>query len=450
MSILKNVVVRKARVVRQNSPLEDLADYDICTVELDDSADEKYKIRKIFQMSYPKVAADPTFVLSSEQRKAGFAISNCKTGKVGFVASECEKCGKVVLHTASCNNRNCPNCQAIEEKIWVQKRKAEVIEGVIYHHSVVTIPSELYSLVSANQEILYKAMNKYGPGAIVDLCKNNYGFTPGVISIFHSWKSNLGYHPHVHMAFTCGGLTKDNKFICPETKKLKSGEHFFLPESLIAQRFKSLFMTQLNIEYKAGHLSIPSPDKCEGRNLTDPFQWKDFVDHLYKMKWIAYSKETFNGHGDAIEYFGRYSNRTAISNNRIESVLYDEDHPDGEVRFWYKDYKDHSKKKIRTVTGVEFVKLFLAHVLPENFIRIRYSGIYSNSVKKKNLKHIANLRSSTYKESAFQLISAAAAVAVLFPDLKPKVCPCCGGNLKMLGRVYGRELDVYYIPPKAG
>lgn len=89
-------------------------------------------------------------------------------------------------------------------------------------------------------------------------------------------------------------------------------------------------------------------------------------------------------------------------------------------------------------------------MLPENFIRIRYSGIYSNSVKKKNLKHIANLRSSTYKESAFQHISAAAAVAILFPDLKPKVCPCCGGNLKMLGRVYGRELDVYYIPPKAG
>ena len=89
-------------------------------------------------------------------------------------------------------------------------------------------------------------------------------------------------------------------------------------------------------------------------------------------------------------------------------------------------------------------------MLPENFIRIRYSGIYSNSVKNKNLKHIANLRSSTYKESAFQHISAAAAVAILFPDLKPKVCPCCGGNLKMLGRVYGRELDVYYIPPKAG
>ena len=63
MSVLKNVVVRKARVVRKNSPLEDLADYENCIAEIDDSADEKYKIRKIFQMSYPKVAADPTFVL---------------------------------------------------------------------------------------------------------------------------------------------------------------------------------------------------------------------------------------------------------------------------------------------------------------------------------------------------------------------------------------------------
>ena len=68
MSVLKNVVVRKARVVRKNSPLEDLADYDNCIAEIDDSADEKYKIRKIFQMSYPKVAADPTFVLSKKSR----------------------------------------------------------------------------------------------------------------------------------------------------------------------------------------------------------------------------------------------------------------------------------------------------------------------------------------------------------------------------------------------
>ena len=452
MTIRDDVEIHPTSYQRNGSPLAGLPISTRYLWEVDDTETDadKYPIRTIFQLFYPMVENDPSIILSKEQRKAASAISQCKTGGVGFTGSYCEHCGKVIIHNASCNNRNCPNCQSIEEKIWVKTRKAETIEGITYHHSVCTIPSELYPIALANKGIVYNLMLKCAPDSIVSICRRKFGFTPGVISVFHSWKSDLGFHPHVHLASTDAGLTADKKFINPETKVLESGEHFLFAGSVLAEVFKYSFMSALNAEYDAGHLKIPSPEACEGRNLLDPFQWMDFSNMLYNKKWVAYSKETFNDHGDAIEYFGRYTHRTAITNNRIISVVLDEEHPEGEVKFWYRDYKNNSEHAIRTVTGKAFVRMFLVHVLPTDFTRIRYSGILANAVKAKNLQLIAELTSSIYAVSVFVGKTVSQALPYLIPNYKEHTCPCCGGSIKQLGRLFNEDLIIRQKKPLAG
>lgn len=59
-----------------------------------------------------------------------------------------------------------------------------------------------------------------------------------------------------------------------------------------------------------------------------------------------------------MEYLAHYAYRTAISNNRIEGISEDE------VSFRYTDYANCNKKKAKTVSGEEFIRLFLQHVLP--------------------------------------------------------------------------------------
>lgn len=44
----------------------------------------------------------------------------------------------------------------------------------------------------------------------------------------------------------------------------------------------------------------------------------------------------------------------------------------------------------------EFIRLFLTHVLPKGFHRVRFSGFLSNCRKTKNLKHIHRLRGTVY------------------------------------------------------
>src|SRR5262249_32744664 len=64
-----------------------------------------------------------------------------------------------------------------------------------------------------------------------------------------------------------------------------------------------------------------------------------FLRTLFKQDWIVYSKPPFGGPDHVLQYLARYTHRVAISNHRIVSVT------ESEVRFRWKDYANHSKKR---------------------------------------------------------------------------------------------------------
>ena len=70
-----------------------------------------------------------------------------------------------------------------------------------------------------------------------------------------------------------------------------------------------------------------------------------------------------------LAYLARYTHRVAISNSRL--VCLDEE----TVTFTWKDYADHERRREMTLTGEEFLRRFLLHVLPDRFVRIRYYGL---------------------------------------------------------------------------
>jgi hypothetical protein len=69
----------------------------------------------------------------------------------------------------------------------------------------------------------------------------------------------------------------------------------------------------------------------------------------------------------------------AISNHRIVNVA------DGQVTFRWKDYAHGSKQRTMTVSGEEFLRRFLLHVLPRGFVRIRFFGFLANRRRAKLL-----------------------------------------------------------------
>ena len=68
--------------------------------------------------------------------------------------------------------------------------------------------------------------------AVKDLCaeKRHLGALPGMLAVLHTWNGKLGYHPHVHLLITGGGITPDGQFWEPARGK------FLVPKDALSTR----------------------------------------------------------------------------------------------------------------------------------------------------------------------------------------------------------------------
>lgn len=377
------------------------------------SADsDRYLIRKAFRKFFPAyLKAHPG--IEPEKRKTAECIMKCKTGELGYNISVCEECGCLTVHTVSCNNRSCPCCQAALEKKWESERNTELIAGISYYHVVFTVPHELNPLFRANMKLLLNLLLKCVSDTLTDLCADPkfMGANPGIISVLHTWGQKLNFHPHVHVCISGGGITPAGQFV--ETRH----KGFFLPEATVASMFRGKFLCSLKKMHDKGQLDF---SRIEA--LKDPGEWRSFINGLFAKRWLPFVKETFNGRGNAVKYLARYSYRTAIANSRIVSV------DDEKVSFRYKDYSDGSSGKTLTVDGEKFIGLFLQHVLPSGFHRVRFSGYLTNCRKSKNLKLIHRLRNTDYLGNPFRRMNTAQLIKALY-EKDICACPECSGRL---------------------
>ena len=104
-----------------------------------------------------------------------------------------------------------------------------------------------------------------------------------------------------------------------------------------------------------------------------------FLRTLFQQDWVVYAKPPFGGPEHVLQYLARYTHRVAISNHRLLAVT------DSHVTFRWKDYAHHSRQRTMTLTGEEFLRRFVQHVLPKGFPRIRYFGWLANRRRKNSL-----------------------------------------------------------------
>lgn len=375
------------------------------------------KIQQVWRLSYDGFAAG--YAQSIDQLKASHAILNCKTGALGATISKCAECGHIEYHNNSCRNRNCPNCQAVKKEIWVDKRRAEVINAP-YFHVVFTLPHELNPFLMANQKVLYGLLHRCSAETLLELSADRkyLGTTPGIIQVLHTWNQTLDYHVHMHCIISGGGLTPDGKI-------RRSKGKFFIPVFVLRDKFKGKFMHHLDLMVSKGDVIIPG-------SLTEPgetFAWAKFKDSLYRKDWCPYIKQTFNGFGNAIEYLGRYTHKIAISNSRIISVSGDS------VTFSARAKKHGEPRRIITLSNEEFIRRFLMHVLPSGFQKIRYYGFLNNRMRARNLRTIFRIQGGQRFKRYYEGLSMAELLKKVWgKDIS--VCTVCGcRGMRQMGRV---------------
>lgn len=225
----------------------------------------------------------------------------------------------------------------------------------------------------------------------------------------------------MHCIVSGGGLTPDHKI-----RKVK--KNFFLRVEVLRDKFKGKFLAGLQSFFQNSLLVFPA--SCKG--LRNSYEWSEFRDPLYRKNWCPYIKETFNGFGNAVEYLGRYTHKTAISSSRILSV------GEQQVSFSARGRQPGRPRRTVTLTNVEFIRRFLMHVLPHGFQRIRYYGFLNNRMKSQNLKLIFKLQGYQRFKRRYKDLSIAELLKAVW-NFDIRVCPECGCmNMKHLGRVYAK------------
>ena len=97
---------------------------------------------------------------------------------------------------------------------------------------------------------------------------------------------------------------------------------------------------------------------------------------LRAKPWVVYAKRPFSGPEAVLQYLGRYTHRSALSNERLVSL------EDGVVRFRYKDYAHGARRRVMQLAALEFLRRFALHILPRGFNRIRHYGLIANRHKR--------------------------------------------------------------------
>lgn len=177
-------------------------------------------------------------------------------------------------------NRSCPNCQAILKELWVDNRRAEVIDSP-YFHAEFTLPHELNPPIYCNQKLLYSLLHGRCSETLLELSadKKYLRATPRIIQVLHIWNQELNYHVHKHCIISGGELTQDHKI------RLFS-EKFFPPVRVLRDKLKGKYMACFTTLYKNGSLVFSS--SCA--HLKDAYCFQKWKNMLFEKDWCPLYK----------------------------------------------------------------------------------------------------------------------------------------------------------------
>jgi len=297
--------------------------------------------------------------LGPDRRRAVRDITSCRTATLGGHLHKCDECGHEVPLYNSCRNRHCPKCQNLEQARWVEQQVRGLLP-VHYFHVVFTVPACLQPLFVRDRRQSYGVLFAVVWETLSEVCRRRLGATPGVIAVLHTWSQTLVFHPHVHCIVTGGGIDSSRQHW------ISSRPDFLVPVRVLSRVFRGKLL-------QAFERSIGSAHSVFGEAI---------LRQAAAQPWVVYSKPPMAGPQQVLRYLGRYTHRIAIANERIVSIS------EGHVCFRYRDRRRANKACLLTVTGSEFARRFLLHVLPKRFVRVRHYGLFANPQRNARLADV--------------------------------------------------------------
>lgn len=302
------------------------------------------------------------YPVTPEQEQVMADMRVCRTAALGGHLEQCDHCRKVVLSYNGCGNRHCNQCGAFSRAKWLEQQK-QLLLPIPYFHAVFTTDHALNPLFRSHPNEMYDLLFESASASLKEVAAAYLGGELGITAVLHTWGQQLEEHVHLHCLVTGGALSFDG------TRWMASRTDFLLPVVKLSQVYRSKLCARLRRLARRGQLKlVGAAAGVEVERLAQEIAAKD---------WQVYLEPPMAGPEKVLGYLGRYVNRVALANERIVKIA-------GEfVFFRYQDNRDRGKQKVRRLSGLEFMRRYLSHVLPAQYRRIRYYGLHQNGQRRK-------------------------------------------------------------------
>ena len=272
-----------------------------------------------------RAAAPP---LSPHQWQVCHHIAQCRTAALGGFALACDACGERALLYHACRDRHCPRCQRHASEAWCERQRAALLP-VTYHHLVFTLPDTLNGWIEVQPKALYDllfetvwaTLSAFGADA------KRLDGQLGMTAVLHTWGQTLVRHVHLHCLVPGGALADDGTWHPAKST-------YLFPVRALSRHVRGGFVSRLRAAFEAGQLP-----RITDRNAVDRV-----LQALMRKDWVVYSKPCLARAETVVDYLGRYTHRTAVSDGRLLRF-------DGtSVELSYKDYADGNRRKVMTLS----------------------------------------------------------------------------------------------------
>lgn len=317
------------------------------------------------------------YELLPSHRKALSAFQMCRSASAPKMLLSCDSCDELNWLPHSCGNRHCPQCQAHESQRWIDKQLQKLVPGE-YFMVTFTLPAQFRALAWGHQRVLYELIIRNAWATVNTFCQNDKSLrgTTGAVTVLHTHNRRLDFHPHVHLVMPSVAFDPGLRLW-----RNKNSGYLFCHKAL-AKVFRAKILGGI---------------KQAGLKLPDS----------YPKEWVVHCKAV--GSGDkALVYLGRYLYRGVLPEKNIVA------NRDGEVTFRYQN-SETRKMETRTLSGVDFLRKILLHILPKGFRRARNFGFLHPNSK------------------LVKLVQLIKQVVVPPPKPRPVVsCACCGKPMRIV------------------
>ena len=313
-----------------------------------------FEVADIFRTFGPAYLRDHVLSLSAERVLR--SVIACRTAALGGHLDQCPGCGHEHPSYDSCRDRHCPTCQALDQARWIAGRQKRILP-VHHFHVVFTLPSQLRPLARSNPKLVYDLLFKAVSQTLLTLGKDRLGAVLGITAVLHTWTRDMQLHPHLHCIVTAGGLSLGGE------RWVSSRSDYLFPVEVMRRLFRGKVLDGIKRAYKAGKLALNGTSA----ELADPAVFQTMIDRLFDTRWVLYVKRPFGGSDQVLKYLGQYSHRVAISSYRIADIQ------DDQITIRTRD------ERTARLSGDEFIRRFLLHILPKGFRKIRHYGLMAST-----------------------------------------------------------------------